>query len=257
MNKDRLEAIYDGIRIQRQTFPSLPSTNTYLIERAKEGAEEGLVVLADSQSHGRGRLGRSFHSPVGSGLYMSVLLRPRFSADASLRITTAAAVAVAEAIEELTGRKPSIKWVNDILLDGKKVGGILTEGALTEDGAGLRYAVLGIGVNLTPPHNSFPKELEGIAGAIGDDASKELRDRLADVIMTRFFGYYATLETCPPIIPYRKRLAFLGMSVRVLRGGEEFIAVAEDIDSDFRLILRLPDGRLEALSCGEISIKLS
>lgn len=245
-----------GVCLAIQNYQALPSTNTYLIDLAKEGASEGLVVIADSQSNGRGRLGRSFYSPQGCGLYMSVLLRPRFGADVALRITTAAAVSVAEAIEAVTERRPTIKWVNDIFLDGKKVGGILTEGALREDGSGLRYAVLGIGVNLAEPPGGFPEELEKIAGAIGIDATFDFRDRLAEEILTRFFGYYACLDQSLHFEAYRARLFVLGRTVTVSRGSEFLKANVLDIDHEYRLVVSLSDGQTQLLSDGEISLRL-
>ena len=124
------------------------------------------MLVAESQTAGRGRLGRSFHSPVGTGLYMSILLRPTFSAERALFITTAAAVAVCRAIEQETGLKPQIKWVNDIYLHEKKICGILTESSINFETKGLKWAVLGIGLNLSEPEGGFPEEIRSVAGAL-------------------------------------------------------------------------------------------
>ncbi len=122
---------------------SVTSTNTVLKELAEHGGREGMVVIAQRQTMGKGRLGRSFYSPQGGGLYMSVLLRPRFSAEEALSITTAAAVAVARAIDDVTGERAMIKWVNDVYFHGRKVCGILTEASVDFENSGLHYAVLG------------------------------------------------------------------------------------------------------------------
>lgn len=237
-------------------FDHLPSTNTFVADLARHGVKEGVVVIADYQSEGRGRHGRSFYSPQGSGLYMSVLLRPQFQSDVAVRITTAAAVAVAEAIEQLTDQKAEIKWVNDIFLSGKKVGGILTEGALTLEGKGLDFAVLGIGVNIAMPQTGFPDEIKKIAGSLGVPASSSFRNRLADKILYLFFQYYTHLEDSPHFEAYRSRLCFFGKKIVVNQGNSSYDALACGLDTDFRLIVQKENGREAALSCGEISIKI-
>ena len=132
----------------------MDSTNTLVKHLAEQGGREGMVVIAQHQTAGKGRLGRSFYSPKGTGLYLSILLRPKFSAQEALSITTAAAVAVAEAVDQVTGKEggeAKIKWVNDVYYRYRKVCGILTEASIDFETGGLHYAVLGIGVNLTPP----------------------------------------------------------------------------------------------------------
>jgi BirA family biotin operon repressor/biotin-[acetyl-CoA-carboxylase] ligase len=171
-------------------------------------------------------------------------------------ITTAAAVAVAEAIETVVGKCCGIKWVNDLILDGKKVCGILTEGAFRQDSHILDYAVLGIGVNVTVPEDDFHEEIRDIAGALAHEPVHNLRNRLVAEILQRFEGYYANLAQKAFLASYRKRLFFLGKTIRVLRGGLEFSATAVTLDEDLRLVVRYDDGREEALSSGEIAIKL-
>lgn len=162
------------------------STNSVLKTLAEKGAPHGQVLIAKEQTAGRGRLGRSFCSPKDTGLYMSVLLRPRFSAEDALFITTAAAVAVAEAVDRFAESESKIKWVNDVYLSGKKVCGILTEAAMDFESGGLNYAVCGIGINLSAER--LPKELEAIAGGIlsGQREGIDLRAPLAAEILTRF-----------------------------------------------------------------------
>ena len=141
--------------------PQVDSTNRVAMEWGKQGENEGKICLALSQTKGQGRMGKSFYSPRGSGLYFSVLLRPA-SPRAGLLITAAAGVAMAKAVEKF-GKPASIKWVNDIMVENRKVCGILAKGGTSEKGS---YLVLGVGVNLCPPQNGFPEELEGVAGSV-------------------------------------------------------------------------------------------
>ena len=152
-----------------QVFSELDSTNQYLKELAKEGAKAGTVIIANKQSAGRGRLGRSFFSPEGTGIYMSILLRPEMELQKSVRITSMAAVAVARAIERVSGIEAKIKWVNDIFLNGKKVCGILTESGINAITGTLEYAVLGIGINVGTIQ--FPEELKDIATSICNECN--------------------------------------------------------------------------------------
>ena len=146
-------------------YREISSTNTVLKTMAAEGAREGLVLIAEEQTGGKGRMGRRFYSPPGSGLYMSILLRPGTEASRSTGITACAAVAVALAIEELSGRPANIKWVNDIYMDKRKVCGILTEASVDCESGLLNYAVVGIGINTLVPAGDFPQELQTIAGS--------------------------------------------------------------------------------------------
>ena len=182
---------------------------------ALDKATEGTVILASAQRQGRGRMGRQFFSPKDSGLYMSILLRPT-TTTAPLYITTAAAVAVSEAIEEVAGVPSSIKWVNDVYCRGKKVCGILTEGVITDK---LQYAVLGIGINVLPPADGFPCEIESRAGAVFDEKTPppaHPREELAAAIITRFWGYYKALSAKTFLTSYRKRDLLKGRTVEVL-----------------------------------------
>lgn len=239
-----------------QAMSRVASTNTLLKAWAEDGCPEGTVAVAEEQTDGRGRRGRAFYSPPGTGLYMSVLLRPRENAEAALQITTAAAVAVAEAVEELSGRQAQIKWVNDVLLDGKKVCGILTEASLDVESGGLNYAILGIGVNVLPPRGGFPDELQEIAGAVFERFDQpDLRCRLAAAILDRFALRYRTLGSEDCFEEYRRRSLVLGRRVTVLSGG---LAVAEgevlSLERDYSLRLRYDDDTEAALSSGEVSV---
>ena len=148
-------------------LPTAPSTNALVREKANQGRPEGCVIIACEQTDGRGRYGRQFFSPVDSGVYLSLLLRPTtYSPQQATCLTAAAAAAMCQAIEAVTGQQPGIKWVNDIFLHGKKVCGILTEAAVGLETGTLNYMVLGAGVNLYPPAEGFPEEIKPIAGSV-------------------------------------------------------------------------------------------
>ena len=155
--------------VQITVVDRLPGTNAALRTQAANGAPEGLVLIAQAQSAGRGRRGHSFFSPPG-GLYLSILLRPAFSTRQSPQITALAAVAAARAAEQLCGTPIQIKWVNDLWKNGKKVCGILTEAAVDLESGMLDYAVLGLGFNLVQPSGGWPKELAAVAGSLFDSA---------------------------------------------------------------------------------------
>lgn len=240
-----------------QVFKTLASTNISLKEQAAQGAPEGTVFVSEEQTGGRGRLGRNFYSPAGIGVYFSLLLRPSVKASDATLITTAAAAAVASSIEAVTGAKVKIKWVNDVFVSGKKVCGILTEGAFDMESGGMEYAVLGIGVNVTKPEEGFPADLTETAGAIcvGGEAAHGLRSRLIAEILKRFWEYYVNLTDRPFLNEYKRRSFIVGYDVEVIKGDTSRTARALEIDDDCRLVVRFDDGAIEALSSGEVSIR--
>lgn len=246
-----------GNVFQLQVYGEVDSTNTLAREQATTGAPEGTVVLADTQRQGRGRMGRHFFSPKGSGLYMSLVLRPD-TAVSPLYVTTAAAVAVAEAIEEVAGVPASIKWVNDVYCRGKKVCGILTEGAIAEN---LQYAVLGIGINVLPPIGGFPPEIVSRADAVFDEKTPlpaHPREELAAAIIMRFWGYYKALSAKAFLPSYRKRDLLKGRTVEVLDVNGAVIeeVTAGGITDDFELLVSDRHGKTKVLSSGEVSLRL-
>lgn len=236
---------------------SVSSTNTLLKELAGEGEKEGKVLIAEEQTGGRGRLGRKFYSPAKTGIYMSILLRPKLTVDDALFITTSAAAAVAEAIESVTGCNASIKWVNDIYCNGKKVCGILTEAGVDFEGGGLEYCIVGIGINVARPLEDFPEELKDIADGIFETRlySSDLRSRLAAEILNKFWGYYKEFHNKNFIKEYRNRSFLIGREVSVLMGDKLEKATALDIDERARLIVKLTNGEIRALSSGEVSVR--
>ena len=239
-----------------KVYPSVTSTNTVLKEMAAGGAPEGTVVIAAEQTAGRGRMNRRFHSPGGTGLYLSVLLRPAVKASEALFITTAAAVAVARTVEELSGRQTEIKWVNDVQMDGRKICGILTEASFDMETGGLEYAVCGIGVNICPPAGGFPEDIREKAGAVFSEPPKtDIKNRMAAGILAKLTAYYRKLPSHPFLEEYCSRSATVGKEVTVYGRGEPRKAQALSIDSRCRLVVRYEDGSVEALDSGEVSAR--
>lgn len=233
---------------------TVDSTNTILMQAGANQAPEGTVLLALHQTQGRGRRGRSFYSP-SSGLYCSILLRPSLAADEMVRITTMAAVAVCEAIEQQFGLSPEIKWVNDLLLNGKKICGILTEAVFASDHP--TYAVLGIGLNLCPPEGGFPEALRDIAGSLLPELpAAEQICRFTAALLSRFWYWYRHPDTGAYLSHYRRRCMVLGTQIQVLPvGGVPYWATACLIDEECRLLVETEDGEKRLLSSGEISIR--
>lgn len=237
-------------------FDEIDSTNEQLKKAAKQGATEGTVYIARSQTDGRGRYARHFYSPENTGIYMSILLRPTIPATDSVSLTAAAAVAVCEALEALTESAPQIKWVNDILINGKKVGGILTEGALNSQNGNFDWAVLGVGLNIYTPENDFADEIKNIAGAVCLNPQTNLKNKLCAEIINRFFGYYIELKNRTFFEGYNDRLCVLGQKITVIHQGENLSATAIDINEKCELTVRYDNGKEETLNSGEISIKI-
>lgn len=232
------------------------STNTALKELANRGEPEGLALVAGQQTEGRGRMGRSFYSPAGSGVYLSLLLRPKLAAAEGTRITACAAVAAAEVLEELSGRPIGIKWVNDLLLDGKKICGILTEASVDCESGSMNYVIVGLGVNAIAPEGGFPPELREVAGALFTERRlPELRCQIAAGILDRLWALCAGLPDADPFEAYRARSLVLGADVELLRPGQEPVpATVLSLERDYGLQVKLPDGSICKVQSGEVRI---
>ncbi len=245
---DRITAALHTTRLGRhlEVFDTLPSTNTYIKEHLS--LPHGAAVVAVNQTAGRGRRGRTFFSPDG-GLYLSVLIRRHLTAEAVGLLTSAAAVAVARAIEDLTPVKVQIKWVNDLLIRGKKVCGILAEGA-PADG----WAIIGIGVNVST--DTFPRELEAVATSLTKESGKTVSAAaLAAAILNALEPLTDTVDDGAFLEEVRRRSAVIGRDITVYRGGEVFPAHAVSIDDAGGLIITTTRGT-ETLTSGEVSIRL-
>lgn len=236
-------------------YQETDSTNTRLRLMAMDGAPHGTAVVADKQTEGRGRLGRKFISPSGSGIYFSILLRPDTDMTGAIPVTTAAAVAVCESIRELTGRDAGIKWVNDIYIGGKKICGILTEAQASVENGGLDSVIVGIGINFRARPEEYPEDVQARAGWIyRDDEEGVSRNVLAADIIDRVIYFADHLEDRAFIEPYRKYSIVTGRDIVCIKGNERFDARAVDIDENGGLIIDTADGR-QTLSTGEISIR--
>ncbi len=228
------------------------STNTVLKQMAAAGAPEGTVLIAARQTGGRGRLGRTFFSPDG-GLYMSVLLRRAARTDDRALLTVAAATAAAEAAEALCGRPVGIKWVNDLMLDGRKVCGILAE-SVTDPGSGDCCAVVGFGVNVAPPPGGFPPEVRDIAGTLLPAPQEGVADRLAMQILERF-GVFADALAAREYLPgYRARQVLVGQRVTFFEQSAARQADVLGVTDDGGLRVRLPNGGKRVLTAGEVTL---
>ncbi|MGN0166194.1 MAG: biotin--[acetyl-CoA-carboxylase] ligase [Lachnospiraceae bacterium] len=233
------------------------STNSLVREAANQGAPQGYTVIAGEQKKGRGRYGRNFFSPDGTGVYMSVLLRPyRCSGIQATRITTMAAVAMCEAIEETTGESARIKWVNDIFVKGKKVCGILTEASFGLESGMLEYAVLGVGVNLYEPCGGFPEELKPIAGSVCDVPQANLKNRMVASFLNHFMWYYQSQDKTEYIDKYKAYSLAMGKMIKVISENGTKNALVYGIDDDCRLMVEYDNGEHDCLSYGEISISM-
>ncbi|MBR7132063.1 MAG: biotin--[Clostridia bacterium] len=233
------------------------STNSYMKTAEFADKPEGTTVIAGRQTCGRGRFNRTFHSPENSGIYMSILLRPRIPAADAVLITALAAVAVSEAIEALSSARAEIKWVNDVLIKGKKVCGILPEATLNLQNGRLERVILGIGINVYTPKDGFADEIKDIAGAVFERSDENLRNRFAAEIINRFFEQYPQIAERSFLDYYISRSCVIGKNVTVISGESRRRAAALGIDSDCHLLVELEDGSQELLSSGEVSLKLS
>ncbi len=238
-------------------YQSISSTNTVLREKANSGAPEGCLVLANEQSSGKGRMGRSFYSPVGSGIYMSLLLRPKnCSGNDAVKITTLAAVAVCEAIESVSGEKAQIKWVNDVFVKGKKVCGILTEGSFSLENGALDYAVLGVGINLYPPADGFPRDISNTAGSVFGNVVSDAKNRMVAAFLKSFYSYKNSSSPTGYAQKYKERSLVIGKRVTLVSANAAREALVTDIDNDCRLIVQYDDGSVGCCSSGEIRVRL-
>ena len=240
-------------------YDTLDSTNNRAKQLALENAPHGTTVIAMQQTAGKGRLGRSFFSPR-EGIYLSIIIKPTFDLSKSVLVTAAAAVAVAQAIESVCGRQAQIKWVNDVYLDGKKIGGTLTEGISDFETGHIESLVIGIGVNTSV--KDFPDELRDTVGAVDGDYS---RSALAAEIISRMLNFAENIESREFIQDYRKRSMVIGKNVTVYKGVysvapekelEGMPAKVLGIDDDGGLEVIYTDGKRETLTSGEISVRL-
>lgn len=254
INKERLVSEMLSRKIspsvwQIHAFDELDSTNTEARRMVARGEATPAIVLADAQSNGRGRMGRSFFSPGGTGLYFSLLFESAQSPKTVLSVTSAAAVAVRRAIRRVSGIEVGIKWVNDLYLNDKKVAGILAESLLDSE----RHCfILGIGINLSTAE--FPSDLASTAGCL-DCHGRIVREALLAEILTQLCPYLEHPEDRSWLDEYRSASTVLGRRVRWMQGSVTSEGIAEEIDSLGSLLVRGDDGTLSVLSTGEITLR--
>ncbi len=240
---------------QIEIHDRLDSTNNRAKALAAAGAPHGTTVIADSQSGGRGRLGRSFFSPGHSGVYMTCVLRPECAPEKAGLLTSLAAVAAARAVEKVSGAEVKIKWVNDLYLGDRKICGILSEAGLDMEAGRLEYAVVGIGINVK--RMAFPPELRETATSVGNETGGDPdRNRLIAEILNGLEALYGTLETGAFLQESRERSNVIGRNVTVIEGGRTYPARALDIDSQGRLVIETENGT-SCLNYGEVSLRIA
>lgn len=237
-------------------YQEIDSTNLEVKRLAAAGAEHGTVVTADSQNAGRGRLGRSWNSPADNNLYMSLLLRPEIGPNQAPMLTLVMACSVAEAIREYTGLNAQIKWPNDIVVNGKKVCGILTE--MHAEIEHIHYVVIGVGINVNT--KEFPEELREMATSLLLEGAKTFsrEDILAGVLTHFQKDYDIFMETgsfCGLKERYEKLLINRGKIVQILGENEPYLAVALGINESGELLVRKEDGTETAVYAGEVSVR--
>ncbi len=260
LHADDLLSLVEGTRIigrDIRVFEETSSTNDVVEKLARDGVGEGVVVFAESQTKGRGRLGRKWLSPARKGLWFSVLLRPDLRPQAATQLMVAAATSLARAIQEHTGLSPEIKWPNDILIRGKKVAGILTE--LSAELDHIKHVILGIGVDVNLGLNDFPPELRKLATSLKIETGHNLRRaELAAVILRELDADYARIgrrQFSKVSEQWQQFCSTLGRNVSIRIGARVIRGLAESLDEDGALLLRTEHGHLERIMGGDVRME--
>ncbi|HUL24013.1 MAG TPA: biotin--[acetyl-CoA-carboxylase] ligase [Thermodesulfobacteriota bacterium] len=238
-------------------FDALDSTNSKAYQLALEGAEEGEVVIAESQEKGKGRLGRPWVSPPFLNLYLSVILRPRIPPHQASLITLMAAVATADAIQKVSGLRPLIKWPNDILLRNRKVAGLLNE--IHSEIDRVHFVILGVGVNLNADENTFPEEIRAIATSVKMEMGQTISRKafLRSLLQALEEWYSIFLEEGSGVLlrAWRNWAQIEGRRVKVTSFGETLTGTAVDVDSDGALIMETEEGKRTRVVAGDVEYK--
>ena len=238
-------------------IPSIDSTNDCLKALAKQGAPHGSVLIAGRQTNGHGRLGRSFQSPEGMGVYCSILLRPGCAPTDLMHLTCAAAVAMCDAVEAAAGFRPGIKWTNDLIYGKRKLGGILTELGLTPQGK-VDYTIIGIGINCLQKEAELAPEIRDMAGSLAMAAEIPIDpSRVAAAMMEALWQMDSRLlsEKDTILRRYRADCVTVGQDIALVRGQEIRHGHAIDVDENGALVVRFPSGAVEAVNSGEVSVR--
>lgn len=236
-------------------YRSVKSTNDIATQLAQSGAAEGTIVVADEQTAGRGRLGRQWHSPPNTGIYLSIILRPNFDAEKAPGLSIMTALALAETLKPICGDRMKIKWPNDVLISGLKVAGILTE--LTAEREKINFVVIGIGINAKTKRDQFPKDIRAIATSL--TASGYPNIRRADLVrelltnIENEYRLYCAEQLSPSLDRLRAYSSLLGRPIKLAFGQNIIEGIARDISSDGSLIVE-KDGLLTSVVSGEVSV---
>lgn len=254
----RIAAQLDGHpwAAQLHVMDCVDSTNSYLKRLAAQGAPDGASAIADRQTAGRGRRGRSFYSPEGQGLYLSVLLRPQARPDELMHLTAMSAVAASRAVEAVCGLRPGIKWTNDLVFGTRKLAGILTELSVVAETMETDYVIIGIGVNCA--QQEFPEELRGIATSIRMERGEAVdRCALAAALLREFARMEDALvtERAQWLREFSEHCVTVGKEVLLVRGEETRAAHADGIGPNAELLVTYADGTKEAITSGEVSVR--
>jgi BirA family biotin operon repressor/biotin-[acetyl-CoA-carboxylase] ligase len=240
-----------------KVFEQTTSTNDIMEKLARDGVKEGVVVFAESQTRGRGRLGRKWISPERKGLWFSILLRPALRPQETTQLTVASATALRRAIESETGLKPEIKWPNDILISGKKVAGILTE--LSAEVDRVKHIILGIGIDVNLDADEFPADLKKIATSLKIEAGEIIsRAELAVAILRELDFDYARIgggKFSAVADEWESGCATIGKNVTVHIGDRKIRGRAESLDDDGALLVRTEHGHLERVIGGDVTVE--
>jgi BirA family biotin operon repressor/biotin-[acetyl-CoA-carboxylase] ligase len=240
-----------------RVFKETSSTNDVVEKLARDGVAEGAVVFAESQTKGRGRLGRQWLSPARKGLWFSVLLRPNLRPQAATKLTVAAATSLTRAIRRQTGLVPEIKWPNDVLIKGRKVAGVLTE--LNAEVDHIKYVILGVGVNVNLNASEFPADLRKLATSLKIEAGRAVsRVPLAAAILRELDTDYARIghdQFASLTDEWAEQCATLGQRVSIRMGSRTVHGRAESLDDDGALLLRTDHGHLERIVGGDVALE--
>jgi BirA family biotin operon repressor/biotin-[acetyl-CoA-carboxylase] ligase len=240
-----------------RVFNETTSTNDVAEKLARDGVKEGVVVFAESQTKGRGRLGRKWVSPAGKGLWFSVLLRPALRPAEATQLTVAAATAVARAVQSQTGIAPDVKWPNDLLIGGRKVAGILTEMSAEVDR--VNHVIIGIGLDVNQTASDFPAEVRQLATSLKLERGQPLhRGDLAAAILMELDRDYARVcrgDFAALADEWEARCTTIGQHVSVLVGARRVQGRAESLDDSGALLVRTEHGRIERILGGDVTVE--